>query len=268
LLAQARAYRPDVLYIGIMGGLPPEVARELVAVAPCAVAQIAAPIPRNVFRGYNLFLSSIPSYVERFRRNGARAAFVPLAFEPRVLDLVSGQARTVPVSFVGSVGPTHPARSALIGQIAKSTPIALWTDGPASFDARHQIKLNAGVYGRTMYEVLGRSQITLNIHAAWAGPDANNLRLYEATGMGALLVTDAKRNLGDLFAVGTEVVDYRDASEAADRIRYLVGNPAEASRIAAAGQARTLRDHTWAKRMSEVLDLLNNEPKLKGRALL
>ena len=38
---------------------------------------------------------------------------------------------------------------------------------------------------------------------------ANNMRLYEATGVGALLVTDWKENLGEMFEPGKEVVAYR-----------------------------------------------------------
>jgi spore maturation protein CgeB len=107
-----------------------------------------------------------------------------------------------------------------------------------------------------MYEVLARSRVTLNSHAVWAGPDANNLRLYEATGMGALLVTDDRRTLSDLFAVGAEVVAYRSPGEAAELVRYFLDHPAEAERIAAAGQARTLRDHTWRDRMERVVELV------------
>ena len=40
--------------------------------------------------------------------------------------------------------------------------------------------------------------------------NATNMRLFEATGCGAMLITDAKQNLGDLFSVGVEIVAYRD----------------------------------------------------------
>jgi spore maturation protein CgeB len=66
-----------------------------------------------------------------------------------------------------------------------------------------------------MYEVLARSLMTVNTHGRIAGEDANNLRLYEATGMGVLLVTDARRNMGQLFEVGSEVLTYRDAEDCA-----------------------------------------------------
>jgi spore maturation protein CgeB len=104
--------------------------------------------------------------------------------------------------------------------------------------------------------VLARSRITVNTHASVAGLDANNLRLYEGTGMGALLLTEHHRNLQDLFRIGTEVVSYRNAKEAADLVGYYLEHEQEARQIAAAGQARTLSAHTWIDRMERVVRLV------------
>ena len=62
------------------------------------------------------------------------------------------------------------------------------------------------------------------------------MRLYEATGVGSLLITDQKDNLGELFEVGKEVVAYSSIEEAAELIRYYLDHPDEASEIARAGQ--------------------------------
>ena len=107
-----------------------------------------------------------------------------------------------------------------------------------------------------MYEVLARSKVTVNNHGIIARNAANNLRLYEATGMGALLVTDARPNLGDLFNVGEEVVTYRSPAECADAVRYFLDHPTEAQAIASAGQRRTLRDHTWRDRMAQLMKMI------------
>lgn len=110
------------------------------------------------------------------------------------------------------------------------------------------------VWGREMYEVLRRSKITLNHHGDVA-PYANNCRLFEATGMGALLVTDWKANLSELFEVGKEVVAYRSTEECADMIRHYLKDEEGRMAISRAGQARTLRDHTYRRRMQEFVDI-------------
>jgi spore maturation protein CgeB len=83
------------------------------------------------------------------------------------------------------------------------------------------------------------------------------MRLYEATGMGAMLLTDMKDNLKDLFEPGCEVEAYSDADEAVAKVNELLCDPARRTDIAAAGRARTLRDHTYQTRMRELHDILN-----------
>ena len=94
--------------------------------------------------------------------------------------------------------------------------------------ARH----HGEVWGLDMYRALARSRITLNRHIDVAENNANNMRLYEATGVGALLITDRKDNLGELFEVGREVVAYGSAEEAVELIRHYIAHPEEARGIA------------------------------------
>jgi SAM-dependent methyltransferase len=89
------------------------------------------------------------------------------------------------------------------------------------------------------------------------------MRLFEATGCGAMLVTDHKDNLADLFEIGEEVVAYRTTDEAAALIEYYLSHPDEAKSIAAAGQKRVLKDHTYEKRMQKVGKILHRHLRYK-----
>ena len=84
------------------------------------------------------------------------------------------------------------------------------------------------------------------------------MRLYEATGVGTFLLTDAKRNLGELFEPGVEVETYGDADELVEKARYYLDHEEVRAAIAEAGQRRTLRDHTYARRMEELVALLTS----------
>jgi spore maturation protein CgeB len=84
------------------------------------------------------------------------------------------------------------------------------------------------------------------------------MRLYEATGCGALLITDAKRNLDDHFRVGAEVVAYRDEEEAVALVEQYLDDDEARERIARAGQQRTLYEHTYAQRMRELVPILEH----------
>jgi spore maturation protein CgeB len=74
------------------------------------------------------------------------------------------------------------------------------------------------------------------------------MRMYEATGMGACLVTDWKSNLQELFEPEVEVVTYRSAAECVEKVDWLLAHPSEIVRIGEAGRRRTLRSHTYNHR--------------------
>jgi len=103
-------------------------------------------------------------------------------------------------------------------------------------------------FGLELFQTLQDSRITLNIHADSSPRFASNMRLFEATGVGACLLTDWKENLPELFEPDREVVTYRDAAECVSKIRWLLDHPDERQAIARAGRARTLARHTFAER--------------------
>ena len=82
------------------------------------------------------------------------------------------------------------------------------------------------------------------------------MRLYEATGVGSMLLTDNKTNLNEIFEVGNEISVYNSPYEAIEMIHYYENNLEEAKQIAYAGQKRTLTEHTYEKRMAELLDII------------
>lgn len=255
VLAQVRAYRPDVVQIQMPDFMPPEIVRAVRDEVRLVIGQLAAPLPSWPLQGFDLMISSLPNLVEAFRGQGLAAEWIPLAFEPSLLQRIPAADRDVPVSFVGSVSPHHASRLTFLREVATRLHLQIWTadrTGPEA--AGIPATFHPAVWGRQMYEVLGRSLITINNHIDVAGNFANNLRLYEATGMGALLVTDAKQNLSQLFEVGREVVAYRDARECAELIAYYLDRPSEAADIVRAGQRRTLRDHTWLDRMARLAE--------------
>ena len=103
-----------------------------------------------------------------------------------------------------------------------------------------------------MLRVLHQSRITLNHHIDVAGDYAGNIRLFEATGMGSLLVTDWKKNLHEMFEPDREIVAYRTPEECVEKVEYYLTHDDEREAIARAGQQRTLRDHTFRQRMQEL----------------
>jgi spore maturation protein CgeB len=107
-----------------------------------------------------------------------------------------------------------------------------------------------------MYRALAQSRIVVNRHSTAAEGFANNMRLFEATGTGAMLVTEAAPNLADFFEPGQEVVTYDGADDLMQKLGHYLEHDGERRAIAAAGQARTLRDHTYARLMARLAGIL------------
>lgn len=259
-MAQIRLLKPDVLYCHDLTFFPADALRELKQHVRLIVGQVASPLPPLSFLcGFDLILTSLPHFVPRLEALGIASKYLKLGFEPSMADAFKGVERDIPVSFVGGMGPGHKQAIPLLEHLARHTPIRFFGYGVAQLPASSPIreKYEGEVWGLEMYGVLARSRMTVNRHIAAAENYANNMRLYEATGMGALLLTEKKENLGDLFEPGKEVETYQDREEAVEKINALIRDGERLDRIAAAGNARTLRDHTFKARMREILDIFN-----------
>ena len=84
------------------------------------------------------------------------------------------------------------------------------------------------------------------------------MQLYEATGVGTCLLTDAKPDLHEAFELDVEVVTYASPEECVEKARWLADNPAARRALATAGQKRTLRDHTFAHRAAVIDDIVRD----------
>jgi SAM-dependent methyltransferase len=257
LRSQIESFRPDVLYVQNVNWPDASFYRGLRHRPRLIVGQTAYPLlPSHDYGAFDLILTSFPHYVQLFRSRGLASEYVPLAFDPRVLeriDHVSGRHGAV---FVGSFTGRHAHGTALLERVAQRAPIDVWGHGLETLAPESPLRdrYRGEAFGLAMYQVLASARIAINRHIGVAGRNANNLRLFEATGVGTCLLTDAKDNLGELFDVGAEVACYRDADECADLVLHYLDREDEREALARAGQARTLREHTYEIRMAEVAE--------------
>lgn len=112
------------------------------------------------------------------------------------------------------------------------------------------------VFGIEMYRVLHQSKVTFNKHSDPAEDTVDNMRLFEATGVGTCLLTDTGKNMRDLFDENHEVVTYSCIEECVEKLNYLLEHDDIRRQIAAAGQKRTLKDHTATNRCRQIDEIL------------
>jgi hypothetical protein len=255
MTVQIEAFRPDVILNQAMHFVGAQALRELAGKHCLLVGQIAAPWhgPEDDL-AYDLIVTSLPNFVRQFERRGIRTFYNQLGFAPNVLASIPQTQRDLAVTFVGTLSSHHAERIRLLENLAKRTSLNIWGMGIEEVSEDSPIRgcYRGQAWGREMFGIFRRSQIVINQHIGIAGDFANNMRLYEATGCGAALVTDRKTNLQELFDVGSEVVDYADPAECLARIEGLLNEPSRCADIGAKGQARTCSGHTYVQRTAEL----------------
>jgi spore maturation protein CgeB len=259
LSAQIKNYRPDVLLNQDIGAIGTEFLKEMKPYVGLLVGQIASPLPPGEkFSCYDLVISSLPNFVDYFRKAGVPSELHRLGFEPAVLNKLDASGKRFPVSFVGSLSADHDGRIRLLEHLCRRFEIEIRGQGIESLPKDSPIlrHYKGQAWGMEMYRILRNSKITLNHHIGIANDYANNMRLFEATGVGALLVTDEKVNLNEMFEPGKEVIAYRTPEECAEMIAYYLEHETERRIIARAGQQKTLRDHTYYQRMQELVEII------------
>ncbi len=258
--AQARAFKPDVIFVCDVLYLPAPFHRTLKEYTTILVGEMAYPIPAGLdLDPFDLIVSAAPHFVDRLRKAGAQSELLRLGFESSILDRLGTRTKDVDVAFIGSVGTDHQRRLELLQELSRNGSLTCWGAGAESLplDSPLRGRIRPPLWGYDMYRQLQRAKIALNIHIDMAEQFAANMRLYEATGVGTMLLTDWKTNLHQLFRPGKEVATYRSPQECLDRIAYYLEHEDEREAMAKAGQQRTLCDHTYYHRMQELIEILN-----------
>jgi hypothetical protein len=198
------------------------------------IAQVAAicnPMPWDVRKpdgspAYDLIVSSIPWMVDEARAKGCRAEYMPLAFDTRARVCGMGVERDLGCIFIGTQGGNHVRRTQLLAELADVVTVM------------------PPVFGREYFKTLARAKVVLNVHAEWARGAANNMRMFEAAGMGALVVSD-----------GEEPTDMSFYWKARDADEMREGIDSYETDRALAGQLIVLAEHTYERRIPRLVEL-------------
>jgi len=278
LREQIRAYRPDVLWIGGAPQLLGEFLRSVQGYCGAVVAWRAAAGGELLdWTGVDCVLSSHENFVQAFRRMGLRSELVLPCVDPQWASecLAAAGQRDCDVTFYGTLNVALFAnRLKLLSTVTRHVRCNIhsdrwrWQRRPKPLGSflrqfryvpfRLRTRFAPPAYGRELMQLIAESKIVLNAHVDSAGGLAGNIRMFEVTAMGALLVTDACANLAKIFEPEREVVTYRNPAAAVEKLRYYLRHREERKAIARAGQQRTLRCYNSSIRAGEVLQIFNS----------
>ncbi len=110
--------------------------------------------------------------------------------------------------------------------------------------------------------IYNASRININLHSSTYHKGVNpfgdfvNPRTFEIMSCGGFQLVDRRSGLDGLFEEGEEVVIFNDQNDLRQKIQHYREHPEEAKRISEKGRNRVLRDHTYEKRMQEMLEVI------------
>jgi hypothetical protein len=211
LIAQIEHHRTEVFY-----NLDPikygdSFIRRLPGSVKKKICWRAAPSGNADLSGYDLVLGNFPTILESWRQKGCRTAFFLPALDPEMQKYGLGD-RPIDVLFIGTYSRHHTHRAETLEQVAE---LAATNEIVYGLDDSRLTRLadsyfgllpplrkyrrpraivkiaKPPVFGRSLYELIGKSKTVLNGAIDMAGPDRGNMRCFEAMGCGALLVSDA-----------------------------------------------------------------------------
>jgi hypothetical protein len=269
LLAQIEQHRTEVFY-----NLDPiRYGSEFVAKLPGCVKKSvgwrAAPSGSADLTKYDLIVCNFPSILESWRQKGCRVAYFFPAHDPAMDAYAAARGDELDLIFIGGYSRHHVKRSQALRAAASTRGIRtrFYLEESrltrlANFlpplpvlrsyrypDEVRKIRADP-LYGRDAYAAIAKSRIVFNGAVDMAGEDRGNMRCFEATGCGAVLLTDAGR-YPEGFVDGETMLQYSSPEQIPELIGKLMRDETRARSIAQAGCAmvkdRYSKQLQWTK---------------------
>ena len=297
IFQQIKFYNPDVLFIGDVNLLNKKFINKVRKISKIKLILCfhCAPISEKIYDNFkyaDAIVTCTKGYKNIISNKLIKDTFLMQhAFKVNeILDFT--KKRDIDVSFLGSLflnNKLHLGRVEIIYKLIKNFEnsyvainfakyflvdlILLILDSIINFTFIKDIKLfykiiyiflfsKKPLFGKDMLDILKKSKILINKHiedTEYAG----NMRLFEATGSGSMLITDYKKDLENLFDLDDEIIVFNNNDELFDLTNYYLINDEIRLEIAKNGYKKTFDVHNYQNRVNELDKFikykLNNE---------
>jgi len=192
----------------------------------------------------DLVLETTPEYLRRYLAEKCPAIFWPFGSDPELFQPAAK--KDIDVAFVGN---NYGWRHDLIAAIEKAgVKVEAFGSGFA----------NGHIDASRVADVFNRARIVLGYGYVAYSRRVTTLKLRDLDGpmAGALYLTSHNPDLARLYEIGREIETYHSINECVEKTVYYLSHDDERERIAAAGRARALREHTWDARLREAFEMV------------
>lgn len=280
LLNQIEESRAEVFYT-----LHPKIfnksfIRRLPGCVKAKVAWLAAPDDGVDFSCYDGMLSNFPPLIQSWRDSGLNAyEFFPGVDERVVNELSHLPDRPIQISFAGQYSPTlHHRRNALLASLAgkfRGRAISLRLQArrwKPLIDVRGFRRINTpipalpselrdvagpAVYGRSLYELFGSSQIVFNGTIDFANAWRVNMRCFEIALAGACMLGDSGRYSSG-FVENEMFATYKSEDDLPKVIEDLLSDPEQTRAMGQRAQRMVLQKYNKTAQWSRFEEIVSS----------
>jgi hypothetical protein len=273
LLYQLQKIAPDVIYLSDIPCFNFSFLDALNRM-PFVVGWHATALNPNIeWSRMDLVLSGIKAIRLRALELGAKSAQEFMSASPNYRQISKDNfvGKNINVGFAGSFfGGLHESRAKLLFETASKLlgeKIDIFTANPFCDPQVGFLQFHQPVYGSEVVTQYSKCNIVIDIRADFGLPAENmydretsNMRIFEATRSGSLLLAENCYNLKKYFKIDEEIVTFSSNEELLDKIKYYLDDRNESKRldIAERGFARAITEHSIEKRANWLSKILND----------
>ncbi len=182
------------------------------------------------------------------------AFYLPVAFDPS-RHFTKGGERDYNVGFIGGYNSIRERALTILAQCGQ---LSYLVGGPWRAPALKRISLGIHIPPADVADLYRRTKIIINVfrethhyNRSRIAPFSLNPRVYEALACGALIVSEPRSEMSELFPL---LPTFRNLDDLPRVVETLLSNPAQRESLLNASR-RTLEAHTYARRLERVLEV-------------
>lgn len=210
---------------------------------------------RFLGHAFHCMTTTYPHVVPKYRRDGITNVLLTqwAARADKLQEPLPAPQCEYAVTFVGAAHGSRPRRVARLRELGLQVECFGngWPSGPVASD--------------DIPRIMRQSVISLNFSNSY-GDNQLKARTFEVPGAGGFLLTEYAPNIERYYKPGLEIEVFGSLEQLVKTAKAYLANPDRRDAVAWAGFERTRREHTYDRRLSEVIDFaLAHRPSSPSR---
>ena len=225
---------------------------------------------------YHAVLTCSEDIKRKYHKLNVPSYYLPFSYDNRldeILKVEQSKVKHERCAFIGGINlgkQSHYQRIDTIGQIQKEIDLYLKIGGKRNLKLlylllrKRQVALHyfnisrkniATVHGLDYHKKILEYRGVINRHLDNI-LTPSNIRLFEVTGLGRVLITDRLNGLNKLFTEGEEILAYSNTNELLEKIRIVTYDKDYSKYLCRNARIRTLKDYSIQNRCLKFNDII------------